>query len=84
VGRAGAKERFDVLGFTFYNAKTLGGKYKVGVRTSKMRLKAKKQAAKKWLKSRISEPLTETMKLVGVALRGYRNNYGINGNARLL
>jgi RNA-directed DNA polymerase len=80
----GTKEAFDFLGFTFYNTKTRGGKYRVGARTSQTRLKAKKQAAKKWIMSRICKPITETMKLVRVALKGYRNYYGINGNARLL
>ena len=80
----GTKEAFDFLGFTLYNTKTRGGKYRVGARTSQTRLKAKKQAAKKWIMSRICKPITETMKLVGVALNGYRNYYGINGNARTL
>ena len=47
IGRfKGTKEDFDFLGFTFYNTKTRTGKYRLGVRTSKKKLKAKKQAAK--------------------------------------
>ena len=80
----GTKEDFDFLGFTFYNAKTRGGKYRLGVRTSKKRLKAKKEAVKKWVRSRMTKPLTETMELVRDALRGYGNYYGISGNARML
>jgi len=80
----GTEADFDFLGFTFYNTKTRGGKYRVGVRTSKTRLKAKKQAAKKWLRSRLTKPITETMKLVRVALKGYSNYYGINGNSSRL
>ena len=49
IGRfKGTKEDFDFLGFTFYNTKTRTGKYRVGVRTSKKKLKAKKQAGKAW------------------------------------
>ena len=44
--RSGTKEDFDFLGFTFFNTKTRGGKYRLGVRTSKKKLKAKRQAAK--------------------------------------
>jgi len=47
IGRfKGTKEDFDFLGFTFYNTGTRGGKYRLGVRTSKKKLKAKKQTAK--------------------------------------
>jgi group II intron reverse transcriptase/maturase len=38
----GTKDEFDFLGFTFFNATTRSGKYQVGVRTSKKKLKAKK------------------------------------------
>jgi len=78
----GTKDDFDFLGFTFYNAKTREGKYRLGVRTSKKRLKAKKQAVKKWLKCRQVKPIKETMKTIRVALIGHNNYYGINGNAR--
>ncbi|MGN0318611.1 MAG: group II intron reverse transcriptase/maturase, partial [Lachnospira sp.] len=40
IGRfKGTKEDFDFLGFTFFNTKTRGGKYRLGVRTSKKKLK---------------------------------------------
>ena len=39
IGRfKGTKEEFDFLGFTFYNAKTRKGGYRLGVRTSKKKL----------------------------------------------
>jgi group II intron reverse transcriptase/maturase len=78
----GTKEGFDFLGFTFYNAKTRGGKYRTGVRTSKKKLKAKKQAAKTWMKGRRGKPIAETMKHIAAALRGHCNYYGVNGNLR--
>ena len=83
IGRfKGTKEDFDFLGFTFYNTTTRTGKYRIGVRTSKKKLKAKKQAAKAWLATRLTEPLAETMKILAAALRGHCNYYGVNGNFR--
>jgi RNA-directed DNA polymerase len=76
----GTKEKFDFLGFTFFNTKTRQGKYRLGVCTSKKRLKAKEQAMKKWLKGRRTKPITETMKIIRVALIGHNNYYGVNGN----
>lgn len=47
IGRfKGTKEDFDFLGFTFYNTTTRGGKYRLGIRTSKKKLKTKRQEAK--------------------------------------
>ena len=81
IGRfKGTKEDFDFLGFTFYNTKTRTGKYRVGVRTSKKKLKAKKQAAKAWLKTRLTKPVADTMKTLAAVIRGYCNYYGVNGN----
>jgi hypothetical protein len=78
----GTKEGLDFLGFTFFNAKTRHGTYRLGVRTSKEKLKAKKQAAKAWLRTRLAKPVWETMKQINKALRGHGNYYGVNGNYR--
>lgn len=81
IGRfKGTKEDFDFLGFTFYNTKTRTGKYRVGVRTSKKKLKAKKQAAKTWLKTRLTKPVADTMRTLAAVIRGHCNYYGVNGN----
>ena len=62
VGRfAENKEEFDFLVFTFFNTHTAKGKYRVGIRTSKKKLKAKRQKAKEWLKTRLNKNVTETM-----------------------
>ena len=76
----GTKESFDFLGFTFFNAKMRNGKYKLGVRTSKKKLKAKKQAAKAWVKARKNKPINDTMMLIAAILRGHYNYYGVSGN----
>ena len=65
IGRfKGTKEDFDFLGFTFFNTKTRGGKYRLGVRTSKKKQKMKKQAAGFICeKYNWDEVVKETMKL---------------------
>lgn len=43
----GTKESFNFLGFRFINGLDRKGKYRVHIRTSKKKLKLKKQSAKK-------------------------------------
>ena len=76
----GTKEKFDFLGFTFYNTLTRTGKYRVGIMTSKEKLKAKKQAAKEWLKTRLTMPVADTMRTLALVIKGHCNYYGVNGN----
>ena len=81
IGRfKGTKEDFDFLGFTFFNTKTRGGKYRIGVRTSKKKLKAKRQAAKAWLHTRLTKPVSQTMEMLAAIVRGHCNYYGVSGN----
>jgi len=76
----GTKEDFDFLGFTFFNTATRTGKYRVGVRTSKKKLKAKKQAAKAWLRQQLTKPIARTMESLAAVVRGHCNYYGVSGN----
>lgn len=76
----GTKDTFDFLGFTFFNTLTRGGKYRLGVRTSQKKLKAKRQVVKAWLRTRLTKPVTETMELIQSSLKGHCNYYGVNGN----
>ena len=76
----GIKEDFDFLGFTLFNTKTRGGKYRVGIRTSKKKLKAKKQMAKQWLHTPLTKPVGNTMKQLAAVIRGHCNYYGVNEN----
>ena len=81
IGRfKGTKEDFDFLGFTFFNTKTREGKYRLGVRTSKKKLKAKKQEAKAWLHDNMHKPISKTMKRIQLSLQGHVNYYGVSGN----
>lgn len=85
IGRfKGTKEEFDFLGFTFFNTKTREGKYRLGIRTSKKKLKAKRQTAKAWLRSKMIRPIPETMEKVAAIIRGHCGYYGVNGNLRSL
>src|SRR5665648_323583 len=76
----GTKEDFEFLGFTFFNTVTRGGRYCLGIRTSKKKLKAKRQASKTWLQTRLTKPVAETMKLLAAVIWGHCNYYGVNGN----
>jgi group II intron reverse transcriptase/maturase len=78
------REDFDFLGFTFFNTTMKNGKYRIGVRTSKKKLKAKKQVAKAWLRTRLTYPIAETMRLINLSLTGHGNYYGVSGNYRKL
>lgn len=78
----GTKESFDFLGFRFINGRDQKGNYRVHIRTSKSKLKQKKQSAKKWLIERMHKPIWETLKALKLKLNGHINYYGINGNFR--
>jgi hypothetical protein len=80
----GTKESFDFLGFTFYNARTRKGGYRVGIHTSKKKLSAKRQAAKKWLHEHMHDPIVSIMKGLAAGCRGHYNYYGVNGNSKAL
>jgi len=85
IGRfKGTKDDFDFLGFTFFNTQTREGKYRLGVRTSKKKLKSKKQEVKAWLKERMHKYVPETMKLIQRALSGHCNYYGVSGNFHMV
>lgn len=81
IGRfKGTKEDFDFLGFTFFNTQTRQGKYRLGVRTSKKKLKAKRQAVKAWLQDNMHKPISATMERIQLSLQGHFNYYGVSGN----
>lgn len=80
----GKTESFDFLGFTFVNGGTLTGKYRIIYRTSKKKLKAKKQAVKEWLKMNIHGKPSDTIELLNKKLIGHYAYYGISGNYQSL
>jgi len=80
----GKTETFDFLGFTHINGKTRSGKYMVVHRTSKAKLKAKRQAVKEWLKYNIQGKPSEIIKELNRKLVGHYRYYGISGNSESL
>ncbi len=76
----GTKESFDFLGFTHYNATSHWGKYCVLHRTSKKKLKTKREAVKKWIWEHMHESIADTIEALNVKLTGHYRYYGIYGN----
>lgn len=76
----GKADTFDFLGFTHINGETLTGKYRVMHRTSKKKLKAKKQTVKEWLKGNMHGKPSDTIDLLNKKLIGHYRYYGISGN----
>ncbi|MCL6561182.1 MAG: group II intron reverse transcriptase/maturase [Firmicutes bacterium] len=76
----GKTDSFDFLGFTHINGETLTGKYTVLHRTSKKKLKAKKQNVKEWLNENIHGKPSDTIELLNKKLVGHYRYYGISGN----
>ena len=76
------KNKFDFLGFTFYEAKTRNGKYRIGIQTSEKKLKIKRQAMKQWIWIRMQSDVEETMKSLNRKLKGHCNYYAVSGNIR--
>ena len=76
----GTTETFDFLGFSFINGETLTGKYRIIYRTSRKKLKAKKQAVKEWLKGNIHGKPSDTIELLNRKIVGHYRYYGISGN----
>lgn len=76
----GTKENFDFLGFTHINGKTHWGNYCVVHRTSKKKLKQKKESAKLWLREHMHDSFKDTIEKLNKKLIGHYQYYGIFGN----
>ena len=76
----GKTRSFDFLGFTFINGKALTGKYRIVFRTSRKKLRTKKQAVREWLKFNIHGKPSDTIEKLNRKLTGHYAYYGISGN----
>lgn len=76
----GKTETFDFLGFTHINGENRKGRYAVIHRTSKKKLKAKKQVVKEWLDTNTHGQPSEIIKQLNRKLIGHYRYYGISGN----
>jgi len=72
---------FDMLGFTFYWAKSLKGNWVVKQKTSKGRLKQALSRVKEWCKANRHRPIEEQQQALAQKLRGHYGYYGITGNS---
>jgi RNA-directed DNA polymerase len=81
---AGRPETFDFLGFTHICSKTRKGKFTVKRITSRKKLKAKRQAVKKWLKENMHMKVKELVKRLNAKLTGHYRYYGVNENIKQL
>ena len=75
-----AHNSFDFLGFTFHEAKTRKGTYRVGIRSSEKKLKQKRQAISQWLKANMHSDGEWLMKRLSQKLAGHCQYYGVSGN----
>lgn len=74
-------ETFNFLGFTHYCDKTRRGKFKVGRRTNRKRLRAKLKELNSWLKAvRSQAQIKEWWSILGAKLAGHYRYYGVSGN----
>jgi len=76
----GKAETFEFLGFTHYCGESQKGKFRVKLRTSKKKMRAKIQETKVWLKKRMHCRVSETIKLLNIKLSGYYRYYGVTDN----
>jgi len=76
----GRTESFDFLGFFYYNGETRTGRYRVVHRTSKKKLKQKKQSVKEWLKKNMHGRPSDIIKRLNRKIVGHYTYYGISGN----
>jgi hypothetical protein len=71
----------EFLGFTHHCAKTRKGKFKVGRKTSKKKLRQKLKAMNEWLKRvRNAERWTKWWETLKRKLVGHYRYYGVSGN----
>jgi group II intron reverse transcriptase/maturase len=82
--RTGRKANtFDFLGFTHYISVTRWGKFKVGRKTSKKRIRRSFVVMNRWLAAiRNALPLREWWKLLSVKMLGHYAYYGVSDNSR--
>jgi RNA-directed DNA polymerase len=81
----GKPETFDFLGFTHYCSRARkSGKFIVGRKTNKKKMRAQLQAIKSALRRRLHRPVGETGQWLHRVLTGHMNYYAVPGNMRSL
>jgi hypothetical protein len=85
-GRAdgSAPETFDFLGFTVYWRRTRRGRWVLGLKTRKARLRKAFEAISDWCRRHRHESKQEQHAALSRRLLGHYNYFGVNGNLRSL
>lgn len=78
--RGEKRSTFNFLGFTFYNALSRQGKYKVGTRTQSKRLCGAMNRLTTWCKDNRHQPVSWQAQYLNSVLRGHYQYYGVTGN----
>jgi hypothetical protein len=71
---------FDFLGFTLHWQRTLRGKWRLGCRTRRTRLRRSITAVAEWCRRHRHRPVAEQQATLSRKLMGHYNYYGVNGN----
>ena len=80
----GKPETFDFLGMTHFCAKTLRGKFRVGRKPSRMRMRRTLRRIKEELRKRMHWSKHETARWLGRVLNGWLNYYAVPSTSRAL
>jgi RNA-directed DNA polymerase len=75
---------FDFLGFTFYWMRSRSGRWRMGIKTRRGRLKRAIQVAYDWCRRHRHEPIEKQHASLKRRLQGHFNYFGVNGNSRSL
>jgi RNA-directed DNA polymerase len=75
---------FDFLGFTLHWQRTLRGKWRLGCRTRRARLRRAIEAASDWCRRHRHRPVKEQQAALTRKLIGHYGYFGVNGNASAL
>jgi RNA-directed DNA polymerase len=73
---------FDLLGFTFFWAKSRKGNWVVKRRTAKSRFRTALSRIKEWCRANRHRPVGEQQQALAQKLRGHCGYFGITGNSR--
>ena len=75
---------FDFLGFTLYWVRSRTGRWRMGCKTRRARLRRAIQSVHEWCRRHRHQPVTVQHAALRRRLQGHINYFGVNGNSRSL
>jgi RNA-directed DNA polymerase len=78
------RESFNFLGFTHYWGKSRKGRWVVGRKTARDRLRRSLRAVTQWCRQHRHDPIRKQHAVLTAKMRGHYSYYGITGNSRAL